>query len=815
MKIRNWTNKYITGILCSIAMLQSCADDTYQIDGLHDKGITFEVETTSGSQDESTRAYINHDNGTRWNAGNQIMILPGKLEYAGLFLPFSATQSSDGLKSGIFQWSGDPADELDSYYINALKESTYFYAIYPKLINTRASDLNNQKRYITYTQYQVGESSKHLSQYLIMASGKIDVPGKLPAEENGTVTLPSFKMHHKTAIFRFLVANRQNNPLKISSVSINAKKKNGESNSIFKEGMEVNLETTTWKPIVVGSTSNNYTVNLSKPGESSYGLSPNEDVYVYCATIPVSTANSNFIFTVKDSNGAAYNSLELNGDIIPNKAFEEGKCYTFHLNIDHTLKIQGWEEAGIDNVNLGQRSLCVSEDSVRLPLEGGSSSVIVTTSDEYGWTIEKKPEWVSVSSMSGASGSSQITFTVGPSEERKGEVCITAGNIHKYLTIHQSNSTDDTDAVIVTSADMKDPGKTSYILQDNELPDVYFNKNQRSFYTTEPLQLNVTNEQKLHFRFYSPRKLSDVQIWACIPETSSEEFLLAELEEIAPFADFKVQLPFIHKDCTFKTASGRRLTVNKNPSFQSSKLKVRATSSCDYWQKLQQIKVKWRVGFEYYDNKDKDEKFRADHRMRPAHCREMVALALNNCYMFSTDEYRDKLYSLQGAFYSDNNKVNIINNTKLYNNQICKERTLWTGLTTTAGRSVINGTMFTFLESAFLTHYADDTSADKLNLYVFWHELAHIIGYNHDGNMTFPYQGDIGWSQWTAEQYYNMSKEKKLPVYSRRFMHTRDTPGSTLYSNKWKVNEWYSFGTTPESDPALYEIDKGILWYIQ
>ena len=55
---------------------------------------------------------------------------------------------------------------------------------------------------------------------------------------------------------------------------------------------------------------------------------------------------------------------------------------------------------------------------------------------------------------------------------------------------------------------------TYYLLNDGESPDVFFDPSQRSFNVNNPLQLSMDDNHDLLLRFYSPRALRNVTIWA-------------------------------------------------------------------------------------------------------------------------------------------------------------------------------------------------------------------------------------------------------------------------------------------------------------
>lgn len=812
------TKRFFIGAAIMASLMYSCSSEDITKETTPPASgnkITLKIEgiiPDDGNPD--SRAYMGDDRGVYWVEGDHISVVPESFDFWGLDLQCTADKNSNGKKKATFIYSGDYIDFISSYF----PAGSWFTACYPDLtVKPRTSKAEPTKTRVSFmpeVHVQDGKSSNHLKETMVMLSGKIDIKETVVVKD-GYATLPPIKFKHKTAVHRFLVTNRREYPLDLRSVKMTALKSGTEEEyPAFNE--QVTFHMGTLETIDKGSTPLKYRkVDIKNGNTPYYTLQPGESIYLYASSFATNLSNIDLRFAVTDKDGNTYNTLALPGSKILNGKFEEGKCYTYDLLVDNNLILQGWDTDYISNVDLGQQSFTISSDRVVLPLDGTrKETVTVKTSEADGWKIVSIPEWISASAMTGSTGESQITFSAQTSEkDREGDVIISSGNLNKYIKVVQSANYGKTDAIYLTKDDMKNKTITSYILQDNESTDILYNKSLRSFKTTEPLQSEITTDNKLHLRFYSPRKLTDVQVWASIPSIMNEEFLLAELEEMAPFADVNVALPpFGEKDLKFRTLSGKEITFKAGPVFPLNSIRLRVTSSCPYWKMLQDIKVTWNVSFRgYYNHRFCEE----GYIMKAAHCREAVALALNNTYMFSTNEYRDFQFGLQGLIFSDNEGTQFINMKDMYYNRILKTYNMEFGLTTIAGFTNLGvGGIFYILENAYLQHYADD-EADKHN-YVIWHEFGHVLGYTHDGNVTFPKDNEeTGWSIMTAEFYMNMSKEKKLPIYSRRFLHTRDTQGIELYRdyNKKPVKEWYSFGTTPEEDAELYEIDKGDLWY--
>ncbi len=332
---------------------------------------------------------------------------------------------------------------------------------------------------------------------------------------------------------------------------------------------------------------------------------------------------------------------------------------------------------------------------------------------------------------------------------------------------------------------------TYYMLNDDEPSEVFFNTSERWFYTDQPLQLTVDDNLCFQLRFYSPRALPNVTVWAKI-EGYDEEFKLFVFEKVMPFHQFRMELPFATRNVTAATRSGKLIEIMANPHLAKESITLTAESDAPYWKTLQAITCHWHIRFGRYNPNQTSWAY----PLHACHAREGVAMALNMTYMYSSPEFAAELAGW-GPLYSDNNKTEVNKETVL--KQAIGHRGLVFGYTTGV-MGLGGGETFGMHESVYFEQYPDDSSITE----TMFHEYAHCLGYGHAGNMTYEQTGP-GWPSLCGKVYEELALAKKLPVYSRRFLHSRRSktaylPGGGYYRPSKHVIE----------DPELDEVDGGL-----
>ncbi len=346
--------------------------------------------------------------------------------------------------------------------------------------------------------------------------------------------------------------------------------------------------------------------------------------------------------------------------------------------------------------------------------------------------------------------------------------------------------------ICLYTADYND-NNTYYLLNDDEPADVFFDPNQRSFYVDQPLQLSMDDEHYFQLRFYSPRALPDVTIWAKM-EGYDEEFALLKLEKILPFQQLRVKIPFATQDMEALTRSGKKIKIMANPHLESSSLSFTVECEAPYYKTLQTIKSHCRIRFQNFCLVS--ETTYGKWPLRAYQAREGVAIALNMFYMFSCPEFEAALKDW-GPLYSDNSQT-LVDKDALIKRALAHGE-LKFGNVATGVLGLGGGGIFCLCAELFVWHYADD----KNDTETIFHEFAHCIGYSHSGNMT--YGGSTGWTALCDKMYVELSLAKKLPVYSRRFLNTRRT-AKNMYNNA----NGYQPSKYVIEDPELDAIDGGL-----
>lgn len=288
---------------------------------------------------------------------------------------------------------------------------------------------------------------------------------------------------------------------------------------------------------------------------------------------------------------------------------------------------------------------------------------------------------------------------------------------------------------------------------------VFYDQKHRSFYVNAPLRVNISDDKKLRIRFFSPATVRDVTILCRFNKYSTEYFELAHFDVVYPFMEINLPMPLLKSAQTFKSASGRHVSIPAQPDLGDADVTFAIRSEDPYMKKIEQINYRWHINFSAY-TADKEGTNWA--HMDPMLCRHGVALVLNMAFMFSSAEFNEELQKYDGKLYDD--RQNTIS-LDLLRRKISEHEGLVLGRVTGVG-GLGAGTTYGLAKYVYELVYFDcetNLGAHTYSREAMFHEYGHCLGYGHSSNMT--YGG--AWTVLCANTYVNMGKEGKLPVCSR------------------------------------------------
>lgn len=342
---------------------------------------------------------------------------------------------------------------------------------------------------------------------------------------------------------------------------------------------------------------------------------------------------------------------------------------------------------------------------------------------------------------------------------------LTANHIH-HVETHVNYPDDKAVTMLITPA-AYNAGDHTLILQDDETKEVYTNASVRKFNTAQPLQVSVTEEGKLHIRFYSPRQLNNVLIKMQLPQVSDEYFDLAYFDSIPAFGDFFEEIPLIQRAAMCRTESGKYIEVQKKTKSELAEATFKIEANDPYWDKLQKIEHGWTIYWGLYGgDPEREDGGPVGNWMgiRPVHCRESVAFFLNFTYMIDMPEHEQILHDNADQLYDDNKQLVKVEEVL---KKMRASRTLQVGLVYT-GNGIIglgSGSVFGAYQRGWFEHYFNTYACS-----VMFHELGHVMGYGHSSSFTYG-----PWAEQLMNNFY-VNNLQKMPINSINYLNSSQNP---------------------------------------
>ena len=297
----------------------------------------------------------------------------------------------------------------------------------------------------------------------------------------------------------------------------------------------------------------------------------------------------------------------------------------------------------------------------------------------------------------------------------------------------------------------------------NEPQEVFYDKSRRSFYVNKPLQVSVSADQRLQVRLFAPVSVRNVTVLCRFNKYSNEYFEFAKFEALYPFQEATFPIPLVHSQQTYRSQSGRHVTLPAMPSLSEGDVSFVVQSDDPFMQKVSQIKSSWYIRFSGYGAADGHSYWR---HMTPELCRHGVALALNMSFMFSHPEFESELSKRDGDLKDD---AGAPINIEYLKNKLTTHPGLQLGHVTGVG-GLGGGETYGLADYCYRDVYFDATPPDSdphnYARMAMFHEYGHCLGYGHDSNMTY---GDV-WTVLCSNVFVSLGKRGILPVSSKHLV---------------------------------------------
>lgn len=302
------------------------------------------------------------------------------------------------------------------------------------------------------------------------------------------------------------------------------------------------------------------------------------------------------------------------------------------------------------------------------------------------------------------------------------------------------------------------------MFEDDENPSKMYDKTDRWFRVNQPLQIIQKGKDSVQISLYSPVGLSDVKIYAKLPNYE-KRFLIYNFTKIPAFHRSSHQIPLVTGKNDYLLETGNTVTIDKIEGFSTGAIEFSVESTDPLFAKFKKIKSSRLVQFNDAYHVNELGKFLP---MNPVLAKEAITMIINYSYVLSHpiyydtftnfDKYKQEQAALAGTavdgalnWHGNAEDVDGVYDyfskaviEKTYINYI-DNRTVY--LAMVGGAAALGGgPLASQWESGYVAgHWRGDMS-------VWSHEYSHHSGYGHSSNLANSGQG--GGQQEMLTQFY-------------------------------------------------------------
>lgn len=313
--------------------------------------------------------------------------------------------------------------------------------------------------------------------------------------------------------------------------------------------------------------------------------------------------------------------------------------------------------------------------------------------------------------------------------------------------------------------------KPMTMFEDNESSSRMYDNKDRWFRVNQPMQVIQKGKDSVQISLYSPVGLTDVKVYAKLPNYD-KRFVVLEFTKVPAFHRSFHQLPLVDGKHDYKLEDGKTVTIDKIDGFSSGAIQFSVESSDPLFEKFKKIKSNRLVQFstQYHLNNPADDPNKY-LPMNPVLAKEAITMIINYSYAISHPLYYDtfmnfdrfkKEQAATAGTATVNGALNWHGNTEddaangvydyLTKDQIQQayvtyidNRTLNMAMVG-GGSAWGGGALASQWESGYVTgHWKGEMS-------VWSHEYSHHSGYSHSSNLAN--SGEGGGQQEMLTEFY-------------------------------------------------------------
>lgn len=300
----------------------------------------------------------------------------------------------------------------------------------------------------------------------------------------------------------------------------------------------------------------------------------------------------------------------------------------------------------------------------------------------------------------------------------------------------------------------------STMFLNTEPQEVFYDANQRSFTTTEPVQVRINADNKLQINSYVPIALPNVTIRCRFRKYSRDFYDLAFFEQVPAFSDIRVEMPMTSGPVTFIASDGRHVLLDLTKELKNEDCDLQVVCAHPYMAKIAQIKYPITLSFSAYGA---NEGHKYWLNMTPDLCRHACVLVVNLSYMWSTDFFEEKVKGWPGNTTTNGKALVNAGRSLPADEVVARARSinrLIMGQVGNGSAGLGGGTTLGIHYWSYQSQYWNR----KPELYFYreciYHEYAHCMDYGHDGTMTY----GAGWVNLMQEVVRDLSSTRQLPI---------------------------------------------------